>query len=230
MTMTPLSMLLVAATVAAVGVVGARGARLVPPARAPGPAPGRRWRPHRRPRPDPPDESTVADWCDDAARAVRAGAALVVALGEATDAHPAMTPIIAPVLAAAGRGRPLAEAVDAAADDARDPASATGLALTVVRSCAQLGGPAAAPLERVAATLRTRAAVAGELRAHSAQAELSARVLTTVPVALLAILAATEPNVREAVRTPAGAAAVGAGAALNVAGWRWMRRIIGSSR
>ena len=60
-----------------------------------------------------------------------------------------------------------------------------GLAFTVLRSCARFGGPAAAPLERAAATLRARDAVAAEQQAQSAQARLSARVLTLVPIALL---------------------------------------------
>ena len=96
----------------------------------------------------------------------------------------------------------------------RRPASTrrarAGLAFTVLRSCARFGGPAAAPLERAAATLRARDAVAAEQLAQSAQARLSARVLTLVPVALLALLAITDPKVRAAVATPAGLAVVDA--------------------
>ncbi len=101
---------------------------------------------------------------------------------------------------------------------------------TVLRSCARFGGPAAAPLQRAAATLRARDAVAAEQQAQSAQARLSARVLTLVPIALLVLLAFTDPKVRSALTTPAGVAVVTFGGMLNVAGALWMRRIIGRPR
>jgi tight adherence protein B len=97
----------------------------------------------------------------------------------------------------------------------------------VLRSCSRFGGPAATPLERAAATLRARAAVAAEQQAQSAQAQLSARVLTFVPIALLTLLAVTDGKVRAAIGTPAGLAVVVLGGLLNLAGALWMRRIIG---
>ena len=104
------------------------------------------------------------------------------------------------------------------------------MAISVLRTCADLGGPAAAPFERVAATLRTRAAILEEQQVHSAQALLSARVMTLVPVALLALLAVTEPTVRSSLGTPLGLTVVVAGAVLNLVGWTWMRHIIGGRR
>ena len=138
-----------------------------------------------------------------------------------------MAPIAATVIRQVGRGESLVAALDTAGID---PSSASGLTVAVLRSCARFGGPAAAPLERAAATLRTREAVLAEQRAHSAQARLSARVLTLIPIALLALLAATDGTVRTAVVTPAGAAVVALGAVLNGLGSLWMRRIIGRPR
>lgn len=230
--MTTTSMIVVSIAVTAVGLTGIRCAGVVQPARAPAERrPRRRLRRPGRPRRSaPPSDLVVAEWCEDVARSLRAGATIAVAVEDTTGRHDAMRSPIDPILAAIRRGRSLVEAVGAADGSVLDPASATGLALTVVRSCADLGGPAAAPLERIAATLRTRAAIADEQMAHSAQAQLSARVLTLVPVALLAMLALTEPNVRGALGTPAGYVAVALGAILNVVGWRWMQRIIGGSR
>jgi tight adherence protein B len=168
----------------------------------------------------------AAAWCDDAARALRAGSALASAIAAATAEHRAMAPVLEPVVTAVARGRALSEALRRAIGD---PTTPGGLVMTVLTSCAELGGPAASPLERVAATLRTRAAIADEQRAHSAQARLSAKVMTLVPVGLLALLAATESTVRAAIITPAGAAAIGAGAALNAVGWWWMRAITGDA-
>lgn len=227
------SMVVVAVAVTIVGITGLRFAGAALPTRetGAGPVPRRRVRlPARRPRIPSVGNVEVAQWCEDVARSLRAGAALVVAIAEATPVAATIRPAIEPMLTALGRGRPLADAVGATDTATLDPASPTGLALTVVRSCADLGGPAAAPLERVATTLRMRSAIADEQRAHSAQAQLSARVLTVVPVALLALLAMTEPNVRGALATPPGYAAVTAGAILNMVGWRWMQRIIGRPR
>ena len=81
-----------------------------------------------------------------------------------------------------------------------------------------------------AATLRAPAAVAAEQQAQSAQARLSARVLTFVPVALLVLLAATDHKVRSAITTPAGVAVVSLGGLLNATGALWMRHIIGRPR
>lgn len=180
----------------------------------------------RRTRPRAPSDIDVANWCDDMARALRSGSSLTGAFRDGTVDHPAMATVVDPVAAQVARGRSLAGALS---DDC-DPSTASGLALTVVRSCADLGGPAAAPLERVAATLRARDAIRQEQRAHSAQAQMSARVLTLVPVGMLGLLAATDRHVREAAGTPAGMTAVALGAVLNVSGWLWMQRIIGHPR
>jgi tight adherence protein B len=158
---------------------------------------------------------------------LRSGSSLTAAVvaGAATDS--AMSPVVAPVVHQVGRGESLVDALERAGVD---PASAAGLAFTVLRSCARFGGPAAAPLERAAATLRARDAVAAEQQAQSAQARLSARVLTLVPIALLVLLATTDQKVRAALTTPAGLAVVILGGLLNATGALWMRRIIGRPR
>ena len=61
----------------------------------------------------------------------------------------------------------------------------------------------------------------------SAQARLSARVLTVLPVGTLTLLAVVEPSTRDALGTPAGGACLVAGGFANLVGWWWMRRVIG---
>ena len=217
------------AAVLIVVVLGARGAMVLTPRRVGNgarPSRSRRVERGRRDRTRAPSDVDVANWCDDMARALRSGSSLTGAFRDSSFEHPSMAPIVDPCAAHVARGRSLSHALH----DAGDPSSASGLALTVVRSCADLGGPAATPLERVAATLRARDAIRQEQRAHSAQAQMSARVLTLVPVGMLVLLATTDPNVRAAVGTPAGVAAVTLGAALNLGGWWWMQRIIGKPR
>lgn len=102
---------------------------------------------------------------------------------------------------------------------------AVDLALTAVATCATVGGPAAPALERVATTLRTRAALADEISAQSAQARLSATVLTLVPVALLVVLVLADHDVRAQLQRPAGITSLVAGTAFNLCGWLWMRHL-----
>ena len=163
----------------------------------------------------------VAAWCERLARVVRGGSTLTGAVCEVEPPSACRATIDAVVLGVR-RGARLS---DAAA--VTTPSPHLNLALTVIRACAVNGGPPAEPLDRAAATLRGRAADAADRRTQSAQARLSALVMTILPVAMLLLLLATSSATREAAAGPAGLAAIGAGGALNVAGWRWMRRIIG---
>lgn len=166
------------------------------------------------------DAASVAAWVDQLARAVRSGAALAGAIRDA-DPPAHHTATVDAIVLALERGAPLREAVDVDTGS-RDLA----LALTVLRACATHGGPPAEPLDRAAAALRARAADAAERRTHSAQARLSAVVMTVLPVAMLVLLITASGSVRSAVGTSLGLTTLAVGAALNVAGWRWMRRLI----
>jgi tight adherence protein B len=97
----------------------------------------------------------------------------------------------------------------------------------VVRACAEHGGSAAEPIDRAAAALRQRAALAGERRTNSAQARMSALVMTGLPAAMLMLLTITSGSVRAAATSPVGSIAIAIGALLNIAGWHWMRQLIG---
>ena len=69
--------------------------------------------------------------------------------------------------------------------------------------------------------------ILGDAAVQSAQARLSARVLTSVPVAFSLWGVAFSRSFRSAVVTPVGLCAVAVGAILNATGWLSMRRIIG---
>ena len=160
----------------------------------------------------------IAAWCDALAREVRAGSSLSAGLRS----------VRAPAGSSLGdlghrldRGMPLADALALSPGSADEQA-----ALIVLAACAHHGGPAAQPLDRVAALLRRRAADAAERAVHSAQARLSALVMTVLPGAVLVLLVATSRPVRSIATTPLGAAVVTTGLALNLLGWWWMRRII----
>jgi tight adherence protein B len=212
-------------------VLAAAGARrwIVPARRVVSDAPVERhprWRPTRRRA--HPDDDSVAEWCEQVARNVRAGSSLASAVARTGTDVPEAGAAFQPALRALRRGRGFADALGEI-DETADPASPVGLVIPVLTACAELGGPAAMPLERVAATLHARSAERAERRTSSAQARLSARVLTTVPLGVLALLALVEPAVRASVKTSAGVMCVVVGGAFNLAGWCWMRRLIGGA-
>jgi tight adherence protein B len=227
--MPPPAVLALALAVAAVLVIaGGAAPALTSPARSPRPpATGRRHAPLprrrvRRRRTGGPGEVVVASWCDRVAGGVRAGSSLTQAVLDAGTDPDAPFDHVAHVLR---RGRPLESAFR---DETSGPDTAVGLAAPVVATCAEVGGPAAHALERVAATLLARAAERDDRRTASAQARLSARVLTVLPLGVLAILVAAEPSIRAVLATPAGACCVVAGGTLDLCGWWWMRRLIGA--
>jgi tight adherence protein B len=172
-------------------------------------------------RASPPTDGDVAAWCDDIARRVRSGDTLTTAVLDAR-ASPALARELHPVRLAVERGALLAEAVHRSGH----PPNPLGLAYGVLQACATLGGPAAEPLDRVAATLRARVADQADRWTQSAQVRLSSLVLTVVPFGTLAFLLAVAPPIRATVVTPAGLGCAAAGSALNVIGWGWMRRIV----
>jgi tight adherence protein B len=170
------------------------------------------------------DAADLASWCDALARALRGGTTLHHALRTVAPPQGAAESL-APALLALERGLPVGRAVA----DVRGASSDLDLVLVVLRACADNGGAAAEPIDRAAAALRQRAALAGERRTHSAQARMSALVMTLLPGAMLFMLAASSASVRAVVLTPVGLVVIAAGAVLNVAGWSWMRRLIGSA-
>ena len=172
-------------------------------------------------RRSPIDPAELAVWCDSLSRALRAGSTLHHCLRTVAPPTAAVSQL-EPALLALERGASVSSAL--AGLDVSSPH--LDLAVVVLRACAERGGAAAEPIDRAAAALRQRAALDGERRTHSAQARMSATVMTLLPGAMLALLLATSASVRSAVSQPGGLLAVALGTGLNVAGWCWMRRMI----
>jgi tight adherence protein B len=164
------------------------------------------------------DAAAIARWCEALSRAVRGGTTLTAAL-RVTDPPPAAASVVAAIVIAVERGGRF-EVSD------RDVTPHLALALTVIAASLEHGGSAAEPLDRAADVLRSRAAEHAERQVHSAQARLSARVMTALPLAMLMLLVATSDSVRRVTVSPFGAFVVTVGVALNLIGWRWMRATI----
>ena len=211
----------------AVLVVVLVGGRVRPrTARTPFTPPSRRWSfalslPGRRRR--GPSELDVAAWCQRVARSSRAGSSLSQAIADADALTPADRRPFPEVGHALQRGRALVDALPAAH---ADPSTAVGVCGPVLLACAEVGGPPATPLERVAEVLMARAAEHDERRSATAQARLSARVLTAVPVGVAAFMVVSEPTIRTTLSTPAGATCLVMGVVLNLLGRWWMSTLI----
>lgn len=185
-----------------------------------------RWRRHRRTDIGP---AAVADWADHLARSLRHGATLHAAL---STIHPADADLAAhcePLHHWLARGASVVDACDEWSDHlARHHRRGTDLLTTtaaVLAAVAMLGGTAAEPLDRLATTMRQHVSDDLERNAHAAQAQMSARVLTVVPVAVLILLVLTDDDVRNVVTRPTGLAVVTVGLAINGIGAVWMRHI-----
>jgi tight adherence protein B len=99
----------------------------------------------------------------------------------------------------------------------------------VVTAASRWGGSTAATVQSGASMLRERAAARHEAAAHSAQARLSARVLTLVPLVFATWSFAASAAFRHAVGTTAGLVAITTGLVCNLLGWWWMRHIVRSA-
>ena len=169
----------------------------------------------------------VAQWCDQIARTVRSGHTLRAAVSIAPD-DAALSAATGRLRHDLDRGCDLATAtatLAAVQPTTERAAAALRLALSVLSAASGVGTTSTEPIDRVAAALRQQVADDQERAAQSAQARLSARVLTTLPVGTLAMLALVDPDVRAVVVAPHGALIVAIGGALNLVGWQWMRRI-----
>lgn len=167
------------------------------------------------------DPGELATWCDALARAVRGGATLRQAVLDVAPPND-VEPYLDAMRLQLERGAPLRVALEP-----RPPVPVhLDLVLVVLRACAVHGGPPAEPIDRAAAALRQRAAVIAERRSQSAQAHMSAVVMSVLPGVLLAVLLITSSSVRSTLGTPAGLTVVSLGITVNLAGWWWMRRLI----
>jgi len=170
-------------------------------------------------------ESALPGALEAVARGVRSGGSLRQAVAEAAGVTPGgLGAELQAVAAAADRGTPLVTALEAWAERCPRP----GVRLAVAALClgAETGGAQARAVDGVAATLRERLAVAGEVRALTSQTRASMLVIAAAPVAFCVFASATDPRTSTFLfRSPVGLVCLVAGISLDVAGGFWMRRL-----
>lgn len=170
-------------------------------------------------------EGGLPEVLEGVARALRSGASLRLALGEAVPATAgALGADLRAVVLAADGGVPLAVALDGWVD--RRPLPGVRLAVATLGLGAETGGAQARALDGVAETLRGRLAVAAEVRALSSQARLSGLVIALAPVVFSGLAAATDGRTADFLfRTPVGLACLVAGLGLDACAASWMVRL-----
>ncbi len=173
--------------------------------------------------------SAIGAWADDIARNLRHGATVRAAVLAVVPDDDCLRATTASLRHRLDRGATVTDAADAWSErlDGRRAGHRHLMAFgAVLGAAAQLGGSTAVPLERFAATMRQHVSDDLERAAQSAQARMSARVLTTVPIVMLSVLVATDADVRTVLAEASGGGVVAAGLALNAMGAWWMRRIV----
>lgn len=170
-------------------------------------------------------EASLPDAIDAIARSLRSGGSLHGAVDEAASASSGpLRRDLERVVGEIAAGGSIIEALERWAVER--PSSGVRLTTAALVLGAETGGASAQAIDGVAETLRTNLAVAGEVRALSSQARLSAIVIAVAPIGF-AVLAATADrrNATFLLRTRAGVACLCAGLALDLAGGLWMRRL-----
>jgi tight adherence protein B len=164
---------------------------------------------------------------EEVAAMLRTGASLIQALDSAAARGGAAAIVLQAPLRAVARGTPL---VDGAARWAQDAVTADeALVAEALQLCAWTSRAEPAVFDTVADTIRERAALAGELRAQTAQARASAAALALLPIGFTVLVAlADHAALAFLVGTPAGWICLAVGMVLQVAGFWWMHRTIGA--
>jgi tight adherence protein B len=164
--------------------------------------------------------TSLVDIIERTSRDVRSGVSLRPALIDATGQQPELLGGLHDLLV---RGVPVRQALDQLAG------TQTGDERFVVhglRLAADTGGATADTLDRVVAVVRERQAWRAERHAQAAQARLSARMLTVLPMVVAIWALASGPRVRQAYALPATGVLTTLGVMLNIVGWWWMRRLV----
>lgn len=158
------------------------------------------------------------------ARELRAGRSLRQSLplvARAAPDHAGIDQLIARLDAGVG----VVEAVQRWSDrlDHRD----AGVLQAVLATGATTGAAMAASLDRAADGLLDRIELRREIRALTAQARMSALVLSVSPVIFLAMMVAIDPGILTPLfTTSVGRVCVVVGVTLDALGWWWMHRLI----
>ena len=167
----------------------------------------------------------TTDFLDAIARDVRSGFSLASSFVQCSDQQSDDNHWSQPVAQQCLRGVVLADALVECALPTWTPEIRFASRTLAVAS---VGGAGVAPaLEHSASVLREQQALMLDRDVQAAQAQLSTKVLTWLPIAVFAWIAITDPIARMfLLSTPFGMCCVATGITLNVSGRRWMSHVV----
>jgi len=167
----------------------------------------------------------ITDFLDAIARDVRSGFSLASSFVQCSDRQPGHDSWSEPIAQRLLRGVTLSDALVECALPTWSPEIRFASRTLAVASA---GGAGVAPaIEHSASVLREQHGLALDRDIQSAQAQLSTKVLTWLPIVVFAWICATDPIARQfLLSTPAGMACVATGITLNVCGRKWMSRVV----
>ena len=168
---------------------------------------------------------SITDFLDAIARDVRSGFSLASSFVQCSDQQLDNNHWSQPVAQQCLRGVVLADALVECALPTWTPEIRFASRTLAVASA---GGAGVAPaLEHSASVLREQQGLMLDRDVQAAQAQLSTKVLTWLPIAVFAWIAITDPIARSfLLSTPAGMCCVATGITLNVSGRKWMSRVV----
>ena len=167
----------------------------------------------------------ITDFLDAIARDVRSGFSLASSFVQCSDQQSDDNHWSQPVAQQCLRGVVLADALVECALPTWTPEIRFASRTLAVASA---GGAGVAPaLEHSASVLREQQGLMLDRDVQAAQAQLSTKVLTWLPIAVFAWIAITDPIARMfLLSTPVGMCCVATGITLNVSGRKWMSRVV----
>lgn len=187
--------------------------------------------PWLRRRRDERRDAQLTPFLERVASSIRSGRSVRSALTEvARGMERPLRTDLAPLADALDHGAALEDAVERWAADA-GASSEVRLAAAALRLGARAGGEVARAVDGVAASLRERREVRGELVALATQARTSAVLLVVAPLGFAGLMSTIEPGALAfLLGTPLGLLCLTAGLLLDAAGGWWMQRIVGRAR
>ena len=170
-------------------------------------------------------QPAITDFLDAIARDVRSGFSLASSFVQCSDQQSDETHWSQPVAQQCLRGVVLADALVECALPTWTPEIRFASRTLAVASA---GGAGVAPaLEHSASVLREQQALMLDRDVQAAQAQLSTKVLTWLPIAVFAWITITDPIARMfLLSTPVGMCCVATGITLNVSGRKWMSHVV----
>jgi tight adherence protein B len=173
----------------------------------------------------PQNPQAITDFLDAIARDVRSGFSLASSFVQCSDQQSDNNHWSQPIAQQCLRGVLLADALVECALPTWTPEIRFASRTLAVASA---GGAGVAPaLEHSASVLREQQGLMLDRDVQAAQAHLSTKVLTWLPIAVFAWIAITDPVARMfLLSTPVGMCCVATGITLNVSGRKWMSHVV----